>query len=454
MMKKLAIVFLSLALWVPVNADERVATEVLAELERSGQVRVTVVFELSAGASSVSDRRAERRQQVSAVTDELIAAAGPGFELKRRFRLVPALAAVVDQEALSRLESHPSVRAIGIDPGGRGHLDVARPLLGIDQVHAPPPTGLGITGEDVKVVVMDSGIDSDNFDFTGALVDEACFCSDGGNGCCPGGGTTQFGSGSAEDDHGHGTWVTGHVMSQGNDAPRGAAPNADLVAVKVLDETNSFCCASDIAAAFDWIADEHPDAAVVNASLGTNALFDGECSAAETWLIPIAAAVAEVAANGTLMVASSGNQESVGGIEAPSCIGDVMAVGATYKEDINGTVDCSTPQPSPDQDDVTCFSNVSDEIEILAPGAFMDTTALGGGTATGLAGTSFAAPLVAGCAALIKAARPEATGADIRLDLLDSPVRVEDTRVNQVFPRLDCLAAVQALLRDRFEDGN
>jgi len=453
-MHRLIMTILALGLYFPLAAEDRVASEVVDELEREGQVRVTVLFDLPIESASDGNRRAERRRQVNRISDELIAAAGPGFTLMRRFRIVPAVVGVVDRDALSRLERHPSVRAIGTDPGGRGHLDVARPLLGIDTVQASPPAGLGITGEDVKVVVVDSGIDSDNSDFTGALIDEACFCSAGGDGCCPAGGITQLGSGAAEDDHGHGTWVTGHVMSQGNDGPLGAAPDADLVAVKVLDEKNNFCCASDITAAFDWIADQHPDAAVVNASLGTNAMFAGDCSSETTWLIPIAAAIAEVTANGTLVVASSGNQQSADGIEAPSCIGDVMAVGATYKEDINGEVNCSPPQPFPNVDDVTCFSNVSDEIEIVAPGAFMETTALGGGTATGLAGTSFAAPLVAGCAALIKAARPDADGADLRADLLDSPVRVEDPRVGRTFPRLDCLAAVQALLRDRFEAGN
>lgn len=237
-----------IGLSAPLSAVERVSMEVLEDIARNGQARVTVLFELPAGRATVteSEQRAERRQQISRLSDELIVASGAGFTLERRFRTVPALVGVVNLDALSRLERHPAVRAIGTDPGGRGHLDVARPLLGIDQIHAPPPSGLGITGSDVKVVVMDSGIDRGNSDFAGALVDEACFCSDGGNGCCPGGGTTQFGSGAAMDDHGHGTWVSGHAMSQGVDGPKGAAPAADLVAVKVLDEDNNFCCASDI----------------------------------------------------------------------------------------------------------------------------------------------------------------------------------------------------------------
>lgn len=102
-------------------------------------------------------------------------------------------------------------------------------------------------------------------------------------------------------------------------------------------------------------------------------------------------------------------------------------------------------------DDVTCFSNVSSQIEILAPGAFMDTSALGGGTAVGLAGTSFASPLVAGCAALVKAARPSTSAPQIRADLLRSPTMVTDERVNTAFPRLDCYFSLEGVFFDDFE---
>lgn len=436
-------------------AAERVDSAVRAQVKEFGQARVTVLFDIVGADVRTVETRAERRQQIRHVGDELITAAGEGFRLHRRFQLVAGIVGTVDAPALARLERHPAVRAIGADPGGRGHLDVARPLLGIDEIHAAPPAGLGVTGENVKVVVMDSGIDLNNDDFTGAVVDEACFCLAGGSGCCPNGNTTQFGGGAAMDDHGHGTWVSGHVLSRGVDGPRGAAPDASLIALKVLDSNNSFCCASDVTAAYDWIAANHADAAVVNSSLGTNAVFGGECSEDTVWLEAMAAAVAENAMNGTLMTASSGNQEVVGSIEAPSCLGHVMAVGATYKEDIAGTVSCNTPQPSPGVDEVACFSNVSNELEILAPGAFMDTTALGGGTITGLAGTSFAAPLVAGCAALVKAARPIASDTEIRADLLASSVQVTDERIGLTFPRLDCLKTVGRLLfRDRFEASN
>jgi subtilisin family serine protease len=209
-----------------------------------------------------------------------------------------------------------------------------------------------------------------------------------------------------------------------------------------------------VTAAYDWIATNHPDADVLNASLGTNALFADECSSSQTWLQSMSQATTAVRANGTLMTASSGNDESVTGIGAPSCLGDVMAVGATYKQDFNGTYNCTSPQVNPSIDDVACFSNVSPELEVLAPGVFMDTPNLGGGTAR-VSGTSFSAPLVAGCAALIKSAYPDVTGEQLRAALIKTGLPVEDTRVGQTFPRMNCLAAIQSfnvlIFSDSFE---
>jgi subtilisin family serine protease len=439
-------------------AEPRIDSALQQALDRQGTVRATILFKLDAATDNAELTREEhlnrRMAAVARGTEAIIAAAGDDFLVHRRFNLVSAVILTLDQAALGRVLTLDTVQSVSLDPGGVGHLDVARALMGIDTIQAPPPAGLGVTGQNVKVVVMDSGIDSDNTDFAGALVAEACFCADDGAGCCPNGEVTQTGPGSAEDDHGHGTWVSGHVLSRGNDAPRGAAPDASLVAVKVLDSDNRFCCASDVTAAYDWIATNHPDADVLNASLGTSALFGVECSSSTSWLQAMSQATAAVRANGTLMTASSGNDESATGIGAPSCLSDVMAVGATYKQNY-GTVNCSTPQVNPSVDDVTCFSNVSPELEVLAPGAFLNAPALGGGTASGLSGTSFSAPLVAGCAALIKSAYPNASDDQIRAALINTGLPVLDDRVGQTFPRVDCLEAIQAfnalIFDDRFE---
>ena len=69
----------------------------------------------------------------------------------------------------------------------------------------------------------------------------------------------QSGAGAARDDNGHGTHVSGIVAGDGATAPRGIAPGARIVAVKVLDSTTAFRSFTQIYRALEWIADERPD---------------------------------------------------------------------------------------------------------------------------------------------------------------------------------------------------
>ena len=51
-------------------------------------------------------------------------------------------------------------------------------------------------------------------------------------------------------------------------AALGGAPDVSIVAVKVLHGSQqAFCCMSDIIAALDWVAANHPEVDVVNLSL-------------------------------------------------------------------------------------------------------------------------------------------------------------------------------------------
>lgn len=432
-------------------AAPRIEPGLESRLAEHGKASVVVVFDLPR-LIRVDDvaQRGQRRQAISERSDQILASLGQGFRLTHRFSLVSALAGELDPRGLDTLRNLEGIVSVGLDEGGSGSLSEAIPLLGIDDIQAPVPAGLGIDGSGIKVAVLDSGIDASHPDFSGALQAEACFCANPNGNCCPNGNATQFGSGAAADDHGHGTWVTGHIMGQGAIAPVGAAPGASLVAVKVLDENNAFFGTSDITAAYDWLATNHPDVDVVNASLGTNATFNIQCDNATSWAIAMSQAVAALTANDAVLVASSGNQAITAGIQVPSCLGDVIAVGATWKEDLTGTFfGCSDVDPQ--VDDVACFSNHSTELDLLAPGAFMSTSQLGGGVSPPVSGTSFAAPLVAGCAALIRQAHPQLSAAQVRGTMLASNVRVLDERVGLSYPRLNCLNAITQLFRDQFQ---
>src|SRR4029453_16482682 len=97
--------------------------------------------------------------------------------------------------------------------------------------------------------------------------------------------------------------------------PLGGAPDAEIVAVKVLDATNSFCCFSDVIAAMDWVRVNQPSVRVANLSLGRSALFTGNGAAAPP---AYAAAVNNLRAAGMLVTVSSGNQGSGPQIPAPA----------------------------------------------------------------------------------------------------------------------------------------
>jgi subtilisin family serine protease len=134
---------------------------------------------------------------------------------------------------------------------------------------------------------------------------------------------------------------------------------------------------------------------------------------------------------GILVVASAMNEGRTGGLGLPACLSDVIAVGATYDD-------------GPWVDQMIDFSNRDAAIALLAPGASLDTSQLGGGVAS-FAGTSASAPLVTACAAVLRQARPDTTVDQVRAALTTSPTIVTDGVTGRQWPRLDCEAALAAL---------
>lgn len=426
-------------------APPRVDPSVAIALESQERVRVLLVFEPATSGSKDGDRRTAIARGADAV---LAALPEKGSSVRRRFARVPALALEIDARALRRLAAVASVRRIELESGGSGAMLQSAPLA-----HVSDTLNAGLTGAGAKIAVIDSGIDTNHADFTGRIVAQQCFCSGqaGATGCCPNTMDTMSGPGSAEDDHGHGTNVAGIAAGGGSVAQRGAAPQADVVAVKVIDSNNSFCCASDVVAALDWVLDNHPDTDVVNASLGTAALFPGTCDAATGFTQSLATAVANLVDNGTLVFVSSGNQQSSTTLSAPACVSAATAIGAVWDANV-GSVTVLGCTESTAADQATCFTNSNAKVALYAPGAFVTSSGRGGGTST-FAGTSQATPLTAGCAASIAAAIPSASPADIVAALRNSPTSIVDAKNGLTFPRLDCASAALQLTSGVFSDG-
>jgi subtilisin family serine protease len=417
-----------------------VGQPVYKALQKSPQVRVMVSYNPGVPFDfSTPAAKAIFDAAVNAIDNDILGRFLPGeFTLLRRFVSINALAGKVTMAGLVRLQNDPRILRIDLDQGGRAHLVEARALAKID-----PVLSVGFTGKGVTVAILDSGLDSQHPDLANDVTAEQCFCSSG-SGCCPNKQTSQSGPGSAMDDNGHGTNVAGIVTSDGTIAPRGAAPDAKIVAVKVLASDNSFCCSSDVVAGLDWILNNRPEVNLVNMSLGTSDLFSGTCDSSTSYTSSYANAVNALRQRGVLVFASAGNNQSKSAMAAPACVANVISVGAVYDSNLGAETFpgvCTDSTTKADQ--VTCFSNSDAKTDLFAPGAVTTSTGLGGGTSDYL-GTSQASPLVAACAADILQAYPGTAPDRLEAALKQSPTWVTDPKSGLSFPRLDCQAALSA----------
>ena len=122
------------------------------------------------------------------------------------------------------------------------------------QIHAEEAWAAGATGTNIKVGVVDTGIDFNHPELQNKVVASARFLT--GSSSCPAGE-------GAQDDEDHGTHVSGIIAAQANNGVgiAGVAYNAQLVVAKALDCTGGGNT-SDIAKGIDWVVGQ--GARVVN----------------------------------------------------------------------------------------------------------------------------------------------------------------------------------------------
>ncbi len=437
---------LSMTAW-PAHA-QRVSAAAQQQAQREGEVRVFVMLRdpaadaprgVAAKRDATPKLHARVRGDVDAVLSKLPARANG--RVLQRFERVPAVVLRADAATLAALNRDPRVARVDLDVGGSGAAVAPDESSVLNQVHQL--AALGVGGAGMKVGVVDTGIDTDHVDFLGRIVGQQCFCSVG-TGCCPNGASSQSGAGAAEDDQGHGTNVAGIIGGDGTVAPRGALPAVSLVAVKVIDRNNRFNSTDDVVAALDWIASQHPDIDAVNLSLGTDALFAGDCDSAAAWTQALAVAVANLNALGAVVTASSGNNGNLTSMTAPACIRNVVSTAATW--DVSGGattfLGCTESGIAPKQP--TCFSNRSVSTDLFGAGAFVRAPGFNGATSS-FGGTSQAAPMVAACAAALKQAAPASTVAQRMAAMTLSSTRIQDAATARSYPFLDCRDALKLL---------
>lgn len=400
---------------------------------RSGppSTAVIVVLDVRGAADGLPAPEAIARAQAAVLADVADALGPAAFQPVHRYRAIPAVAGRATAAGVARLARHPRVRTVGPDVGGSGGLDSSVPFI-----HADAPDVGPVDGRGVRVAVVDTGVDVDHPDLDGRVVAEACFVNLP-PGCPPP-------PHPADDDHGHGTNVAGIVASRGRVAPRGVAPAAAIVAVKVMNDQNRFLT-SDVLAGLDWLIGRR-DVRAVNLSLGTDTTYAGACDDADASTQAFAAAARRLRAQGTLVVAASLNNRLPDRMTAPACVRDVIAVGAVYDADFGPHAAAGCTDTITAADAVACFSNGGSALDVWAPGVSITASGRGGGRST-FTGTSQAAPHVAGALALLAQARPELPPAAIDMLLARAGRPVRDPRNRLVRPRLDVAAALRLSAR-------
>jgi subtilisin family serine protease len=203
------------------------------------------------------------------------------------------------------------------------------------------------------------------------------------------------------DDDGHGTHVAGTIGAVGDNAigVTGVNWQVSIMGLKFLDaQGNGFT--SDAVAAVTYATRMRRDFGVnvvaINASWGGNSRSKA-----------LAAAIAAGGRAGILFVTAAGNESSDNDrtptYPANSRDDAVITVAATDRSNR-----------------LAAFSNVgATTVDLAAPGVAIRSTVPGGGYAS-FSGTSMAVPFVTGTVALLAAANPRATAADIRRAILST----------------------------------
>lgn len=262
-------------------------------------------------------------------------------------------------------------------------------------------------GSGVVVAVLDTGIQLNHPDLQANIWTNTAEIAgngidDDGNGFADDvhGWNSGLGNGNVNDTHSHGTHVSGIVAAVGNNGTGlvGVAPEAQILPVKMGD--GSFT-SDAVIAAINYVVKlkttQNVNVRVMNGSFGGD--HDG---------VIYRSAVQAAANADILFVVSAGNSSRNVDISphAPSGLNDmenVISIASTDKEN-----------------NLSVFSNYGvEKVDLAAPGTGILSTLISSQYGE-KSGTSMAAPMVAGAAALVAAANPDWSAAEIKAALMNT----------------------------------
>ena len=295
-----------------------------------------------------------------------------GIRANYRYRhAIKGFAATLPAAAVEALRNNPNVAYIEQD-GIVSIVDTQNnPTWGLDRIdqrNLPLSNSYTFnqTGAGVDAYILDTGIRYTHVDFGGRAVL-------GFDAITPGG--------TAADDNGHGTHVSGTVGG----TTWGVAKGVRLISVKVLNSAGSGTFAQVIAGV-DYVTGDHTTTpAVANMSLSGGAT------------VSLDDAVRASIADGVVYCVAAGNNATDASTRSPAGVVEAVTVGATSITD-----------------GWASFSNFGPVVDILAPGVNVTSSWFTSDVATNtISGTSMATPHTAGVAALFLQVNPGASPAAV-----------------------------------------
>lgn len=327
----------------------------------------------------------------------------------------------INEKQAEALKTSSYIKRIRRNGGVRAFLNESVPLIKAPDVwNMKDSQGRSVTGQGVKIAIIDTGIDYTHQDLGG------CTSEQFGNKQCAkviGGYDFVNADNDPIDDNGHGTHVSS--TAAGNGVLKGVSPDASLIGYKVLNQwgggwEDDVLAAIEAAIQTRLNTDTTDDIDVINLSLG------GWGNPTD----PLPSAIDRAADAGIVSAISAGNngpdEQTIG---SPGLANKAITVGATDKTPTMADFSSKGPvvQMLDIQNEIIKPNLVAPGVNICAARANIiyisaSVSVKGGGEPTPdcdskhifFSGTSMAAPHVAGAAALLKQLYPQWTPAEIK----------------------------------------
>lgn len=434
---------------------ERPISKIYSENKNSPDLQILIVMQknkIDIEHNNVKNRIAQLRSDIEVkreftkvlnalavddlTTEEIEILKSEGYEIFPNFKVHATL-----------MDSVPLINADDVwKINSQGKPCPIKNILPVGGQPGPQSDGECITGKGVTIGIIDTGVDYTHSDLGGCL---------GENCKVIGGYDFVDGDNDPIDRMGHGTHVA--AIAAGNGVLKGVAPDASIVAYRVLDQ-HGYGYDSDVIAAIETSVDPNNDGdfsdhlGIISLSLGLGCFwghYSEDCGPDDVMSKSIDAAV-EI---GVVATIAAGNDyhaynwidKGEGSINSPGTSRKAITVGASRKDD--WMADFSSAGP------VLGKSFGIVKPDVVAPGEFicaaqhenwLNRYSCLDEDHISISGTSMATPHVAGVAALLKQKNPQWTPLDIKMALRNGAVDIQpyqDPIFIKGYGRIDALAS-------------